>query len=225
MKNTPTSFLLTALVTLAFVASNSRADIVEVSPNYTLTSPTANSTNFALLGSNAFALDTDLPHYGGQNIVQIAASSGTVNFYTTQQSVGPGNGPYSFIEPLTAGGNWSDYTNGATSSFADITGHNVFSLDTVGIYSTPTYFGFSFGDTQTYYGWLELTSSVNGSGDVQVTLLNYAYETTPNTLIAAGAVPEPSTYILFIFGLLGMVTGRKLLRGISDKAEEEANPL
>lgn len=58
----------------------------------------------------------------------------------------------------------------------------------------------------THYGWIQLDCEFfyNNGGYV----LDYAYETRPNTPIFAGAVPEPSAWALLsaggiLFGLLG----------------------
>lgn len=53
-----------------------------------------------------------------------------------------------------------------------------------------------------YYGWMQLSNPlplVNGQ------VLDWAYESSPNTAIAAGAVPEPST--LALLALSGVVAG------------------
>lgn len=49
----------------------------------------------------------------------------------------------------------------------------------------------------TYFGWIEVANNVNvASGQV----LGWAYETTPDTPILAGEVPEPSTVTLIVLG-------------------------
>ncbi len=49
----------------------------------------------------------------------------------------------------------------------------------------------------TNYGWAELSYDAGGT----MTLHGFAYETTANTSIEAGAVPEPSTVALLALGL------------------------
>lgn len=53
---------------------------------------------------------------------------------------------------------------------------------------------------QTHYGWAELTL---GAEVGRYTLSRFAYETTPNTAIAAAAVPEPSSFLCL--GLMGFL--------------------
>jgi hypothetical protein len=61
------------------------------------------------------------------------------------------------------------------------------------------YLGFDFQqDGETYYGWVQLGCPVVGLNAGWI--YDYAYETTPNTPITAGAVPEPSTWALLVFG-------------------------
>ena len=65
------------------------------------------------------------------------------------------------------------------------------------------YLGFQFqiGDPTTHYGWAELDLT-NGPADA--VLLGWAYESTPDTGIIAGAVPEPAS-----LGLLAAGRGRR----------------
>lgn len=54
------------------------------------------------------------------------------------------------------------------------------------------------------YGWVYLDNSWAGLGGGDI--YGWAYETTPDTSIAAGAVPEPSTVLLFGIGSLFVLT-------------------
>jgi hypothetical protein len=72
------------------------------------------------------------------------------------------------------------------------------------------YMGFDFQQGgQTYYGWISLGSPyVFGTGG-QGWIYSYAYETEPDTPIAAGAVPEPSTLALLSLGGLAILALRQ----------------
>lgn len=62
------------------------------------------------------------------------------------------------------------------------------------------YIGLEFYfDGDAYYGWVRVGAPVSINGGW---IYDYAYETTPNTPIAAGAVPEPNTLALVAVGAL-----------------------
>jgi hypothetical protein len=76
--------------------------------------------------------------------------------------------------------------------------------------ATPAYIGVRFtSGGLDYLGWAQLSLSVpNG------TLIDWAYENTPETTIAAGdvggaAVPEPSSLALFAMGAAGILALRR----------------
>jgi hypothetical protein len=67
--------------------------------------------------------------------------------------------------------------------------------------------GFAFetgGDT--HYGWATLNIDLTLPGTV--TISQWAYETSPNTAIAVGAVPEPSSLALLALGAGGVAAWR-----------------
>ena len=67
--------------------------------------------------------------------------------------------------------------------------------------------GISFQiDGNTHYGWIQIDNPNDVPGG---TITGFAYESTPNTSIIAGAIPEPSSMILFIVGVTGIWTLRK----------------
>ena len=71
------------------------------------------------------------------------------------------------------------------------------------------YIGFDLVDNGTnHYGWMYVTSPVNDLaiyGEVQ----SWDYETSPNTPITVGAVPEPSTWGLLMLSAILFVAKRK----------------
>lgn len=63
-------------------------------------------------------------------------------------------------------------------------------------------------DDQTYYGWLRVGTPYTGLDALW--LYDYAYQTTPNTPILAGEVPEPTALMLFALGgLVAAIAGRR----------------
>jgi hypothetical protein len=59
----------------------------------------------------------------------------------------------------------------------------------------------------TYYGWIHIQNLGLNIGQIS----DWAYETSPNTPILAGQVPEPSTAGLLLLGFLGLALRRKHL--------------
>jgi hypothetical protein len=67
------------------------------------------------------------------------------------------------------------------------------------------YIGLEFEQNgETYYGWIQAGCPVVGLNVGWV--YDYAYETMPNTPIAAGAVPEPGTLGLFALGIVALAS-------------------
>lgn len=82
-----------------------------------------------------------------------------------------------------------------------------------------TYIGIAFeAEGSTHYGWVNIAlgemDPVYGFENPITT--SWAYESTPDTAIVAGAIPEPSTAILTTFGSLAMLfLARSRQRGTS----------
>jgi len=113
------------------------------------------------------------------------------------------------IGPNAAGFGWFGSSLLASSTAGDTQGEGPL---TGGYFAgvEAGYFGFDFQqDGQTYYGWMDVGNPyVTGTGGVGW-VYNYAYETTPNTPIAAGTVPEPGALAFFILGAAALIMGRK----------------
>jgi len=68
------------------------------------------------------------------------------------------------------------------------------------------YFAIEFqGDAGTHYGWIHIEEFAGFGG----WFYEYAYENTPGSSLVAGAVPEPSSVVLFTIGAIGAWTLRK----------------
>jgi hypothetical protein len=73
--------------------------------------------------------------------------------------------------------------------------------------SSNNYFGFRFTNESggtLHYGWAQIEI---GSAITSRTLVQYAFESTPNTGIAV--VPEPGTYLMMGLGLAGLLAARR----------------
>jgi hypothetical protein len=92
------------------------------------------------------------------------------------------------------------YGRGGTG--VEITGSTAFLVN-----SSDNLVGFRFlneGDGLTHYGWLRM--SLAGALDGQPrSIVDYAYESTPDLGIGAGVIPEPASASLLLLGLGGLV--------------------
>jgi hypothetical protein len=78
--------------------------------------------------------------------------------------------------------------------------------------NAPNLFGVQFtneaGGTN-HFGWIEITFGDSASSR---TITGWAFDATPNAMIAAGVIPEPGTYALMLAGLAavgGLVARRR----------------
>ena len=72
--------------------------------------------------------------------------------------------------------------------------------------------GFRFeNNSNTYYGWARLDINPGGlDGEV----IDFAYEDSPNTPIATGVIPEPSSLSLLALGTVGLTALRRRRRTV-----------
>jgi hypothetical protein len=130
-------------------------------------------------------------------------------------------------EDLSAFAAGAGYTTPTNFKRDDVIGSSVAfgfgSTFRYGVYDAPnfdpgSYMGFRFGDgTNFNYGWLEVTWTAATS---EFQILGGAYESDLNKGIAAGAVPEPSTYALLALAAGGGAYLRWRRR--RDAAQKEA---
>ena len=82
------------------------------------------------------------------------------------------------------------------------------SIPSVPNYSNHYYIGLEITmDNQPHYGWLSIHAPDNP--DNRALVSGWAYESMPNTPLTAGAIPEPSSVVLFTIGAIGTWTLRK----------------
>jgi hypothetical protein len=71
---------------------------------------------------------------------------------------------------------------------------------------------FNEATNTTHYGWIRMILNGTGTAITPGTIVDWAFESTPNTAIAAGAIPEPSTTALLAAmaaGAVGLRAWRK----------------
>lgn len=139
---------------------------------------------------------------------------------TNEIDYSTGIGAQVLIDPFVLGGNASDLAFGAlidpsTTNWGS--GGKLVNYDTVtgahdadwSLTGDTGYLGFYFGAPGSpQAGWAQIATT-DGPGGASFEVLDYAYETTPNTPINAGQVPEPSALPLLILGGAGLVALRR----------------
>ena len=118
----------------------------------------------------------------------------------------PGNYAwYQAVVPMAvanAGAPWQSYNNGV------ITGYLAMELSIAG---------------QPHYGWAHLTYFYDNDEltNTYVTLHGFAFENTANTAISAGAIPEPSSFLLLALGAgaAGLMAHRRKKQSAAKEAE------
>jgi hypothetical protein len=76
---------------------------------------------------------------------------------------------------------------------------------------TPGYIGFEFTsglDSSLHYGWAQFETTSGDTTSPTGTVIDFAYDNSPNTPIAAGAVPEPTSLSLLAAGAAGLAMYR-----------------
>jgi hypothetical protein len=91
---------------------------------------------------------------------------------------------------------WSNYPPDPDTEWRGLLGEN-----------GNTYIGISFDVAgSTHYAWVNIALGLEGlHGFENPITTSWAYESTPDTPIIAGAIPEPSTGILSMIGSLGLL--------------------
>jgi hypothetical protein len=83
----------------------------------------------------------------------------------------------------------------------------------VGYFSpgTPGYLGFEFTsglDDSLHYGWVQFETTSGDPNAPTGTVIDFAYDDSPNTPIVAGAIPEPTSLSLLAAGAAGLAMYR-----------------
>lgn len=166
-------------------------------------------------GQSLFTLST--PSVNGQPsafVIVASALSAVIAFQPNLQN-NPLD-PTSFVFPLSAGqqigSDAAGYNWLGGGLFTASIGSGVIEEPflTIGYFTglQSAYLGFDFQQGgQTHYGWMQVGCPISGLNVGWI--YDYAYETSPNTPIFAGEVPEPSTLGLLAIGGVASLIFRK----------------
>jgi hypothetical protein len=161
-------------------------------------------------GNSEFTLSSGPASYGGFAISAVAGNSVlSLRSLDTTFVV-----PLDSLSPIGADPVPFDWTRHGSPS-QGLTPWSVFTASVnigsiglfTGVESAYTGLQFQLGG-RTHYGWVRVGAPIAGANGGWI--YDYAYETRPDTPILAGAVPEPSTWVLLVTGgFLFWFCGRK----------------
>lgn len=140
-------------------------------------------------GIDSFSLSWEVDvYYGGY--------SGHLNFQSldggdTQAAVKPGGDTLISFHPFL-------WDIGPSYGFAANPNGAAYSWSAKGGFDQQPYYGFrTIIDDETHYGWLHIERD---HANVEMHIIGFAYESTPNTPITVGAIPAPGTLALLALG-------------------------
>lgn len=147
-----------------------------------------------------------LENTGGNSVLAIPSAPPNVGAFLVPLLFGDYIGP-----DLTGDNEWfSSEEGGAT--FLSCMSVGPGQISCIGLWPPDEligYFGLQFHiDDHIHYGWVMMDFS--GVGEI----VGWAYESTPETPILAGAIPEPGTLLLLTFGL-SLVLLNRARRGMA----------
>lgn len=143
---------------------------------------------------------------GGGNDFSFSVGSAGLNS-NIWANVGGSNRFNTSLTPLAAGApiTLANTTSSSTALMKSSSGPPSYSGPWAN--TSSGYLGLKFTTSgQTYLGWADISID---RATPSLTLHSYAYNDTPNTSIAAGQVPEPSSLALFAAGAVGILALRK----------------
>jgi len=161
-------------------------------------------------GTNDLILRSNDPGTSVNNAVLIPLSDneivagGSYGSYIANMNVGETVG--SSLNPVYQ---WSDTTApiGTLAVLLD----PVVAEDGNFAHQSSGYIGFDLVDNgANYYGWMYVDGGPDGDAGLFAYITEWAYESSPNTPITVGAVPEPSTWTLLTIGALLALYRRRI---------------
>ena len=196
---------------LGLLATTASADIVSFLPD----PPVDSGWHMAPLASwNPLALDAEAGNGGDLYPGNQAASM--YGCFGNLELAGGNPGGVEFmlsgvnLAPVLSSG---DSVSSAHSLWSDSGSGWLASLDTASVeWGTPFYIGYRVvSGTDYLYGYAQITAQYNETeSEMSISPLSWAYESTPNQGITAGAVPEPGVLALLVCGAIGLRLKRLL---------------
>ena len=173
--------------------------IVDINPDVTL-----GSYNLDINGDSN-------PEFGFTRMSGMGVTTNTVSTGTNAVVQGSGKFPGDYAAALS-GGEVIDASRTFISSPNALLSAKFFVVDDGEFFDRSlAYLGIRFdlpSTTGDHFGWVEISSV-----DEDLTLLRYAYETTPGAAVTTpGSVPEPGTLTLLVAGAAGVLAMRRRQR-------------
>jgi hypothetical protein len=156
---------------------------------------------FCQPGGTIYSLSLDVPQWNTSEHAGLSrAADGFLVRLTGGETIGP---------EITEPWKWTelDGNNGVISSRINLPWTDSWATQPIGLLGVRLQ-----REQDLHYGWLRIDLSGNHDHlHYQAKVIDFAYESTPNTTIIAGAVPEPATWLLIV-AAAAIFAGCKLRR-------------
>jgi hypothetical protein len=209
-------YIVQILTTGLLWAANAPADIVWSGSMYQRTYHDVSAIDMNLDGTDDFTFNLEVDTRGGTYYYySVVPANGQTLREKRSETLTGGGYPLEAGTEISAGLNASglvDLVWDASEASLFVYGYPSDSegVDYGGWFShnSQGYLGVSFEvDESTHYGWIEFSHDRTRPDPYNNSLMieGWAYESTPDTPIVAGVIPEPSTGILTMVGSVGLL--------------------